>query len=74
MEKKLTVSDIKESGMYKLIDDTSEYVIFITGINPFLKVENFVWFQNNHRNIGKDKILGLDYIRGKKFNKIEKYE
>ncbi len=46
---------IKESGMYKvslghfkrneteITHDSSDFIIFVTGIAPFLKIENTVW-------------------------------
>ena len=71
---------IKESGMYKLTlgyfkhnetktsitHDNSEFIIFVTGVAPFLKIENTIWSCYSHT------IDSLDSFSGLEFDKIEK--
>jgi hypothetical protein len=58
---------IKESGMYKMItDDESEFIMFVTGTSPFLKIENDIW--NCYGNI----MQSIDHIRGCEFKQIIK--
>lgn len=63
------IETIKESGIYKLITlCESEYLIFVTGTPPFLKIENMIW--NCYGNI----LESIDFYRGFEFKEIIKVE
>lgn len=63
------IETIKESGIYKLITlCESEYLIFVTGTPPFLKIENMIW--NCYGNI----LESIDFCRGIEFKEIIKVE
>lgn len=62
------IETIKSSGMYRITygDEKHEIIVFINGVSPFLKLENFVWCVDKHIN------RGVDYLRGLDVKKIEK--
>lgn len=62
---------IKTSGMYKITyqernDEEDSVIIFVSGVNPFLVIENFVWCVEKHTN------RGIDYLRILNIKRIEK--